>query len=76
MAETDITKHVLVPEHSKLPDKDPLAQIYNAKDLPRIMITDPAIRHLKPKEGDIIKIVRKSKTAGESIFLRRVVGRV
>ncbi|HLC32464.1 MAG TPA: DNA-directed RNA polymerase subunit H [Candidatus Nanoarchaeia archaeon] len=73
----DVTKHVLVPKHTKLSDKEQkeLFEKYaiDLQNLPRIYIKDPAILHLDLKEGDIIKISRNSPTAGETVFYRRVV---
>ena len=73
----DVTEHVLVPKHSKISDKEKkeLLDKYSAslKELPRILKADPAIQNLDVKEGDIIKILRKSPTAGEIVFYRRVV---
>jgi DNA-directed RNA polymerase subunit H (RpoH/RPB5) len=72
----DITKHMFVPEHIKLSpaEKDEILNNYGIsfKHLPRISISDPAIANLSVKKGDVIKIVRKSKTAGEIIFYRGV----
>ena len=42
------------------------------KDLPKIKLTDPAVKALKASEGDVIKITRKSPTAGESEYYRAV----
>ncbi|MBU0471231.1 MAG: DNA-directed RNA polymerase subunit H [Nanoarchaeota archaeon] len=70
-------KHVLIPEHTKLGDKEvkELMDKYNVdiKELPKIFISDPAIQHLNVKERDVIKIVRKSPTAGTTIFYRGVI---
>jgi DNA-directed RNA polymerase subunit H len=70
-------KHILIPKHSKLSDsqKEKLLEKYNIsiKELPRILKTDPAISSLDVKPGDVIKIIRKSQTAGEAIFYRVVV---
>ena len=77
--DVDISKHALVPKHLKLNEKEKkeLLEKYVAdfRDLPRIYKEDPAILPLDVKEGDVIKIIRKSQTAGESIFYRRVVSR-
>ncbi len=77
MAKFDVTKHVMVPKHTKISEKEKeeLLERYSVtlKELPRILKKDPGIQHLDVKEGDIIKIVRKSQTAGESVFYRRVV---
>ncbi len=77
--EYDVSKHVLVPKHAKLGEKEKkeLFEKYIAdlRDLPRIYKDDPAISGLDAKEGDIIRITRKSPTAGEAVFYRRVVSR-
>ncbi len=76
-SEFDISKHVLVPKHTKLSDKDKekLFEKYNItiKELPKIMLTDPAIAHLEAKPGDVIKIERNSPTSGKSIYYRGVI---
>ena len=43
------------------------------KELPRMLKTDAAITSLNSKPGDVIKIIRKSQSAGEAIFYRVVV---
>ena len=42
-------------------------------ELPKIKKDDLAIAHLGAKQGDVIKIIRKSSTAGEVFFYRGVV---
>lgn len=73
----DIKKHMFVPEHTKLSpaEKKDILDTYGVsfKHLPKILVSDPAIANLNAKTGDVIKIVRKSKTAGSSIFYRGVV---
>jgi len=76
MAKNAIT-HKLVPEHTKLSEKDK-AKLFESmeigfENLPKILKTDPAINHLEVKQGDVIKIARKSPTAGECLFFRGVV---
>jgi DNA-directed RNA polymerase subunit H len=75
----DVSKHALVPKHVKLNEKEKkdLFEKYVAdlRDLPKIFKDDAAIQPLDVKEGDIIKILRKSPTAGEAVFYRRVVSR-
>ena len=71
-------KHILVPEYKKLSEEEVKKlmeelQIDSLDYLPKIFTTDPAIQHLKPKPGDVIKIIRKSPTAGESIYYRVVI---
>ena len=73
----DIQKHFLVPKHSKLSEKDKKALLekyaITLKELPHISKKDSAITQLDVKPGDIIKIERKSHTAGKSIYYRSVV---
>jgi len=73
----DVSKHVLVPKHVKISEKEKkeLLEKYNItlRELPKILKKDPAIKHINLKQGDIVKIIRKSQTAGESVFYRGVV---
>jgi len=68
---------MLVPKHAKLSEKDKeaLFKKYNitSNQLPKILASDAAIAPLDVKEGDIIKIVRASPTAGTTTFYRVVV---
>lgn len=72
-----VDKHSLTPKHVKVSDREKkqLLEKYRAilKDLPRIYKTDPAIANLDAKPGDVVKVVRMSETAGESMFYRVVV---
>ncbi|MEK6939978.1 MAG: DNA-directed RNA polymerase subunit H [Nanoarchaeota archaeon] len=73
----NVTTHHLVYKHSKVADaeKENLLKKFDItpQDLPKIMQTDPAIKTLGVKTGDIIKIERESKTAGKSAYYREVV---
>jgi len=73
----DVSKHLLVPKHTKLSDaeKEKLLSNYTItiKELPKITQDDAAISSLNAKIGEIIKIERKSKTAGISYYYRVVV---
>ncbi len=77
MAKFKVSQHILVPKHLKLSEKDKkeLLEKYHIslKDLPRINKQDPAIQHLDIKKGDVVKIIRKSPSAGEAVFYRGVV---
>jgi DNA-directed RNA polymerase subunit H len=76
MKELDITKHVLVPKHEIISEseKEELLKRYgiSLRQLPRILVSDPAIKHLNPKIGDVIRIRRKGPT-GETEYYRVVV---
>ena len=71
-----VDKHTLTPKHAKLGEREKtqLLERYHvtSKELPKISKADAAIRELEPKPGDIIKVTRKSQTAGESFFYRVV----
>ena len=75
--EIDVAPHYLVPKHTKISESETkkLLEKFNVtvKELPKIIITDPAISNLGVKPGDIIKIHRKSATAGETIYYRGVI---
>lgn len=75
-AKFDVSEHALVPKHSKVSEKE-LKELFDRysiqlENLPRMFRSDPALAALDVKEGDVVKIVRKSSTAGESVFYRRV----
>lgn len=69
--------HFLVPKHEKLSKDDAVKVLASYKiefdHLPKMLISDAAIKHLDPKPGDVIKITRNSSTAGESVFYRGVI---
>jgi len=73
----DIREHNLVPKHIVLneQEKEELLKKYgiNIRQLPRILVTDPVVKLLNAKVGDVIKIIRKSETAGETVYYRVVV---
>lgn len=73
----DIFEHKLVPEHEILSEeeKEQLLARYRVKPyhLPQIKASDPAVKAIGAKPGDILRIIRKSQTAGEHIAYRYVV---
>lgn len=75
--EINILKSELVPEHIILQEeeKQKLLEQYNitVKQLPKIFSSDPVVKTLKAKIGDVLKIIRKSVTAGTSVYYRVVV---
>ncbi len=73
----DISKHELVPEHIVLSEEEAnelLKKLNITKSqLPKILASDPMVKKIKAKPGDIIKIVRKSPTAGVYYYYRVVI---
>jgi DNA-directed RNA polymerase subunit H len=71
-----LSKHELVPKHVKVGEKEKktLLEKYQItpKELPKIIKGNPALHDLGAEIGDIIKIIRKSPTAGESVYYRVV----
>ncbi len=69
--------HVLVPEHRILSEeeKKELLEKYkiDIKQLPMILSSDPMVKQIGAKVGDVIEIKRKSPTAGEALYYRLVV---
>lgn len=75
--------HVLVPDHIYVPkheimtkkEAEEILKKFNCKptEMPLIFSNDPAIIGLGVKPGDMMKITRKSPTAGESVYYRYVV---
>lgn len=72
----DVSEHTLVPEHS-LMDEEELQEVlaeYDIKrtDLPKIKRTDPALPD-EAEVGDVIEIVRESRTTDRAIIYRLVI---
>ena len=72
-----VPDHIYVPKHEIIPkqEAEKVLEKYNCvpTELPLIFVTDPAILGLGVKPGDMIKITRKSPTAGMSLYYRYVV---
>jgi DNA-directed RNA polymerase subunit H len=73
----NILKHELVPYHEVLGPKEvkQVLKTYNItkEQLPRVVVTDPVARAIGAREGDVLKVIRKSRTAGISVAFRFVV---
>jgi DNA-directed RNA polymerase subunit H len=73
----DLFEHALVPLHQILEDeeKQELLAKYRVRpyQLPQIVSSDPAVKAIGAKPGDILRVTRKSPTAGEHIAYRYVI---
>ena len=73
----DILEHKTVPKHEVLTKKEKEVLLNSLgiieKGLPKITSDDPAIGEMNTKSGDVIKITRKSETAGRVFYYRIVV---
>ena len=77
----DIQQHDLVPKHEVISEseKELLQQNsdFDINNLPKIKINDPVVKELSNSHnisaGDVLKITRNSKTAGEFISYRIII---
>ncbi|MCL2134552.1 MAG: DNA-directed RNA polymerase subunit H [Candidatus Bathyarchaeota archaeon] len=73
----NIFEHSLVPFHEILNDKEKTELLTEYKiqpfQIPQIKSGDPAVKVIGAKPGDVLKITRKSITAGKHITYRYVV---
>jgi len=77
MVRVDILKHSLVPKHTILTEEEAKAVLkkfdITPLQLPKILVTDPVIKLIGAKVGDIIEIERRSPTAELSYAYRIVI---
>jgi len=73
----DIFEHELVPKHELLEPEEKEKVLAESRmqpyQLPRIRASDPAAKAIGARPGDIVRIIRKSPTAGSYISYRYVV---
>lgn len=73
----DVLQHVLVPRHRLLDEKEKeeLFKKYRVKptQLPRILETDPVVKALGAKKGDVIEIIREEKGCMKPVRYYRIV---
>ncbi len=73
----NILEHELVPKHEVIPPEEALKILRELRiepwQLPWISVDDPVVKAIGAKPGDIVRIIRKSPTAGISIAYRYVV---
>ena len=72
-----VAEHFLVPKHEIVPleKSKELLEKFGSDPIkfPKILQDDPAVIEIGAQKGDIIKISRKSHTAGKSVYYRVVV---
>ncbi|MBM3898308.1 MAG: DNA-directed RNA polymerase subunit H [Thaumarchaeota archaeon] len=75
--ELRVSSHIYVPTHEIVPEESigEILKKYNAKleQFPYILVSDPAVKEIAGRPGDLIRISRKSPTAGEMQYYRFVV---
>lgn len=77
MKNVSIMAHDMVPEHIII-DEDEIKEVaekYNVdrEHLPKLKADDPVAKEIGAQPGDVVKIVRESKTAGKSVAYRYVI---
>jgi DNA-directed RNA polymerase subunit H len=75
--EFNVLNHELVPIHEVLSEDETrrLYELYNIipEQLPKILASDPAAMAIGAKVNQVVRVRRKSKTAGESVAFRLVI---
>jgi DNA-directed RNA polymerase subunit H len=75
----NVLDHVMVPDHQIMSEEEValLLSTYTITQdqLPKMYHDDPAVKSIGAKIGDVIKIIRKSQTAGKAESYRLVVKR-
>jgi DNA-directed RNA polymerase subunit H len=77
MKKFNLLEHELVPEHIILSEEgaEKVLERYHVtkRQLPKLKLSDPVVKQIKAKVGDIVKIVRNSQTAGEAVAYKVVI---
>lgn len=72
----DVLEHDLVPKFKVLSgeEKKQVLERFKTTDekLPKILESDPVVKKLGAKEGDVLEIVRSSDVSGDSLYYRIV----
>jgi len=73
----NIYEHVLVPKHEIIAseEREKVLSEYRVQpyQLPRLKASDPAVKAIGAKPGDIVKVIRDSPSAGKYVSYRYVV---
>ena len=77
MKKLNVLEHEMVPAHAILSEEEvnELLARYGIelKQLPKVLVTDPACKEIAAKKDDVIKITRRSLTADEAVSYRLVI---
>ncbi|CAL6035578.1 RNA_polymerase II subunit Rpb5b [Hexamita inflata] len=74
----NITKNALVPQHERVSSKDEIKRILaqlmaEFTQLPVIFENDAMAKYIGSKSGELVRVIRKSKQAGEFVVYRAVM---
>lgn len=73
----DLFEHRLVPRHEILTEQEKEELLFKYRvqpyQLPQVKSSDPAVKAIDAKPGDVLRVIRKSPTAGVHIAYRYVV---
>lgn len=77
MTKFSLLDHESVPKHEIMSEgelKSVLSKFSIEKEqLPKIKVQDPVSKEIGAALGDVVKIIRKSQTAGEADYYRLVI---
>ncbi|HYC11130.1 MAG TPA: DNA-directed RNA polymerase subunit H [Nitrososphaerales archaeon] len=72
-----VSTHFLIPKHELLTKEEAVQVLANfnatAAQFPYILSTDPVAKEIGARPGDLVRVTRKSETAGSSTYYRYVV---
>lgn len=72
-----VTEHELVPKHEVVPMEEAIKILrelgIRPEQLPYLRASDPVAREIGAKPGDLVRIERKSPTAGKVVVYRYVI---
>jgi DNA-directed RNA polymerase subunit H len=72
-----VTDHELVPKHEIVPVEEAIKILkelgVRPEQLPYLKASDPVAREIGAKPGDLVRIIRKSPTAGRVVVYRYVM---
>lgn len=73
----NVLEHDLVPDHTKLTEDEvqDILKKYGITrgQLPKIKTSDVVVKQIEAKPGEVLRITRKSLTAGQAVSYRLVI---